>query len=346
MSRRMLVTGGLGFIGSEFIRRTVASGEHILNVDAYTYAADEQRIATLPAEAFSTEALDVADERLRRLLVDERPRVVVHFAAESHVTRSEQAEDAFFRANVDGTRNVLESAEAAGAELLVHVSTDEVYGPCYGDPFPEEAKLPGEGRATSSYARSKAIADDLALSYAGRVPVIVVRPTNCYGPWQHPEKAIPRWITRALRDQPIPVWGDGRQVRDWMYVGDAVDAILTVIAKGSPGEVYNIGPGGPQLSNLEVAVMVAAAAGRDPQDVYLTAYDRPNHDRRYAVDTSKIADLGWGATSDFAARVQETVDWYRRNDAWWRPKLQDSEGLYDDSATSRTTRGMSSKSQG
>jgi dTDP-glucose 4,6-dehydratase len=284
--------------------------------------------------------VDLVDSLMAR--VDE----VVHFAAESHVDRSIHGAGEFVRTNVLGTQTLLDAALRHGVDRFVHVSTDEVYGPCYGDPFPEGAKLPGEGRATSSYARSKAIADDLALSYVGRLPVIVVRPTNCYGPWQHPEKAIPRWITRALRDQSIPVWGDGRQVRDWMYVGDAVDAILTVIEKGSPGEVYNIGPGGPQLSNLEVAVMIAAAAGRDPQDVYLTAYDRPNHDRRYAVDTSKIADLGWGATSDFAARVHETVDWYRRNDAWWRPKLRDSEGLYDDGATSRATRGMSSKSQG
>ena len=146
----------------------------------------------------------------------------MHFAAETHVTRSEGAAEAFFHANVEGTRSVLDAAVAAGVPRVVHMSTDEVYGPCPGAPFGEHQKLPGEGLATSAYARSKALADDLAHSYSDRLDVVIARPTNCIGPWQHPEKAVPRWATRALRGERLPVWGDGQQVRDWMFVSDAV----------------------------------------------------------------------------------------------------------------------------
>ena len=329
MSGRVLVTGGLGFIGSAFVRALAADGRRVLNVDLDTYAGDERRIAGVGDGMVQTVRLDVASPELAGVVREERPALVVHFAAESHVTRSEDAPEVFFHANVEGTRVVLDAAEAAGCRVL-HMSTDEVYGPCPADPFREEDKLPGEGLATSAYARSKALADDLARSYAERVDVVVARPTNCIGPWQHPEKAVPRWATRALRGERLPVWGDGEQVRDWMFVEDAVSALRLLTEHGERGEVYNVGPQAEGVPNVEIARAIARAAGQDEASVYLSHYDRPQHDRRYAVATDRIAELGWHASRSLEAAIAETVEWYRENEAWWSPLVPDAEQLYAD----------------
>lgn len=329
MSGRVLVTGGLGFIGSAFVRALAADGEAVLNADLDTYAGDERRIAGVE-ERVETVRLDVASPELEELVRAEQPSLVVHFAAESHVTRSEDAPEVFFHANVAGTRAVLDAAAALGSCRVVHMSTDEVYGPCPADPFREDEKLPGEGLATSAYARSKALADDLALSYADRVDVVVARPTNCIGPWQHPEKAVPRWATRALRGERLPVWGDGGQVRDWMFVDDAVSALRLLAERGERGEVYNVGPQAEGVPNVEIARAVARAAGRDDGCVYLSHYDRPQHDRRYAVATDRIAGLGWRASRSLEATIAETVEWYREHEAWWSTLVPDAEKLYAD----------------
>ncbi len=329
MSGRVLVTGGLGFIGSAFVRALAADGRYVLNVDLDTYAGDERRIAGVGDGVVETVRLDVASPELAGVVREERPALVVHFAAESHVTRSEDAPEVFFHANVEGTRVVLDAAEAAGCRVL-HMSTDEVYGPCAADPFREEDKLPGEGLATSAYARSKALADDLARSYAERVDVVVARPTNCIGPWQHPEKAVPRWATRALRGERLPVWGDGEQVRDWMFVEDAVSALRLLAERGERGEVYNVGPQAEGVPNVEIARAIARAAGQDEASVYLSHYDRPQHDRRYAVATDRIAGLGWRASRSLEAAIAETVEWYRENEAWWSTLVPDAEELYAD----------------
>jgi len=325
----VLVTGGLGFIGSAFVRALAADGRRVLNVDLDTYAGDERRIAGVGDGMVETMRLDVASPELAGVVREERPALVVHFAAESHVTRSEDAPEVFFHANVEGTRVVLDAAEAAGCRVL-HMSTDEVYGPCPADPFREEDKLPGEGLATSAYARSKALADDLARSYAERVDVVVARPTNCIGPWQHPEKAVPRWATRALRGERLPVWGDGEQVRDWMFVEDAVSALRLLAERGERGEVYNVGPQAEGVPNVEIARAIARSAGQDEASVYLSHYDRPQHDRRYAVATDRIAGLGWHASRSLEAAIAETVEWYRENEAWWSPLVPDAEQLYAD----------------
>jgi dTDP-glucose 4,6-dehydratase len=329
VSGRVLVTGGLGFIGSAFVRALAADGERVLNVDLDTYAGDERRIAGVGEGMVETVRLDVASPGLAGVVREERPELVVHFAAESHVTRSEDAPEVFFHANVEGTRVVLDAAEAAGCRVL-HMSTDEVYGPCPADPFREADKLPGEGLATSAYARSKALADDLARSYAERVDVVVARPTNCIGPWQHPEKAVPRWATRALRGERLPVWGDGEQVRDWMFVEDAVSALRLLAERGERGEVYNVGPQAESVPNVEIARAIARAAGQDEASVYLSHYDRPQHDRRYAVATDRIAGLGWRASRSLEAAIAETVEWYRENEAWWSTLVPDAEQLYAD----------------
>ena len=325
MTGKVLVTGGLGFIGSAFIR-LMSDRAEIVNVDAQTYAADPRRVP----KAIRTVRLDVADGGLGDLMQRERPQIVVHFAAETHVTRSESDEATFFRTNLDGTRTVLDAARTCGVELVIHVSTDEVYGPALDHPFREEEKEPGEGRATSAYARSKALADDLATSYADDIRVVVVRPTNCFGPWQHPEKAIPRWTTRALSGARLPVWGDGGYVRDWMFVDDVCAAIQLLADNDRAGGVYNIGPGGEPLANIDIARKVAEAAGRGAADVYLTDYDRPQHDRRYSVDSARIRAFGWTPEIGVAEGIIQTVKWYAANRRWWEPLVSGAEALYQD----------------
>ena len=330
MSGRVVVTGGLGFIGSELVRAICGDGGRVLNIDLDTYAGDSRRLGELPADAVETVVMDVGDPALTGVIAAERPPVVFHLAAETHVTRSEGAADVFFRANVEGTRRVLEAALAAGVPRVLHMSTDEVYGPCPAEPFREDQKLPGEGDASSAYARSKAVADDLAVCFSDRLDVVVARPTNCIGPWQHPEKAVPRWITRALRGQRLPVWGDGMQVRDWMYVADAVAGLRLLAERGERGGVYNVGPVGGGTPNLEIARTVARAAGLDDDAVYLSHYDRPQHDRRYAVDTSRIAALGWTPGWTVPQALTDTVAWYRAHEAWWKTLVDDAEALYAD----------------
>ncbi len=331
---RFLVTGGLGFIGSTFVRRLIELGDEPINVDIQTYAGDERRLGDVLG-GHQLVPVDVASEEFSSVVLERRPSVIVHFAAESHVTRSEIASELFYRTNVEGTRRVMEAAERVEAELVIHVSTDEVYGPCSGDPFKENDKEPGEGLATSPYAKSKSLADDLALQFADRVPVIVVRPTNCFGPWQHPEKAVPRWTTRGLSGDRLPVWGDGAQVRDWMYVEDCCDAIALLIEKRDIGNVYNIAPENSPRTNLEIAHAIAQAMGLSQNAVYLTEYDRPDHDRRYAIDASKIRSLGWNPIKGHEDRIHETVEWYQANRWWWEPLVADAESLYDDSLARR-----------
>jgi dTDP-glucose 4,6-dehydratase len=328
----ILVTGGLGFLGSEFVRRRLVQGATVVNVDLNTYAADPRRLPS--HDRLETQTVDVASPELERLVEQIRPPLVVHFAAESHVTRGEKAASAFFRTNVEGTRRILQAARAAGVGKFVHVSTDEVYGPCSGLPFGEADKAPGAGNATSAYARSKALADDMALGYASDVPVVVVRPTNCFGPWQHPEKAVARWTTRALRGLDLPVWGDGRHVRDWMFLEDACAGIETVIESGAVGVAYNVGPEGSPVTNLEMARAIAHAAGIEQDGVYLTEYDRPQHDRRYAVDSSRLRALGWRPHVLFEDAIAHTVSWYDRNRQWWSPLVREAESIYSDARRS------------
>lgn len=326
----ILVTGGLGFIGSAFVR-DLSRSHPVLCLDAGTYAADAGRIAGCPVE---TVEMDVRDPQLLDLVLDKTPDILVHFAAETHVTRSEGADDLFFDVNVEGTRNVIEAARSAGTSKVLHISTDEVYGSATDHPFKEDEKLEGEGRATSPYARSKALADDLAMMAGTELPVVVARPTNCFGPWQHPEKAIPRWITRALRDQVLPVWGDGLYVRDWLHVSDAVAALTVLLDQGAPGVAYNIGPQADAVSNREVALRIADLCRVSSDRVQLTNYDRPSHDRRYSVDATRMRELGWEPQIDLSEGLRQTVDWYRTNEDWWRPLITDAESLYSDVSVS------------
>lgn len=328
----VLVTGGAGFLGSHFVVRALELGAgQVINVDKLTYAGDPRRLEAVAGDpryhfvrADCASAPDIA-----AVFEEHRPHVVCHFAAETHVTRSETDPGLFQRTNVEGTRVMLESALAAGAQRFVHVSTDEVYGPILSGAFREDDDLTG---ATSPYARSKADADALARSYADRLAVCLVRPTNAFGPYQFPEKAFPRWIVRALRGQPLPVWGDGLYVRQWLYAGDFAAAVGLVATGGVPGGVYNVGPRhDPEITNLALVRWLVAQLGLPEDRVVMTAYDRPDHDRRYCVDAGRIQALGW-VPGDVWQQLAATLAWYRDNPAWWEPHLAEAESIYNDLA--------------
>lgn len=330
---RVLVTGGAGFLGSAYIRAHLErGGGPVLNLDRLTYAGSRARLADVEEDPrYRFVRADVCNrDAVRATLRDFAPSRVVHFAAESHVTRSEDAPDHFRRTNVEGTRVLLEEAAAAGAARCVHISTDEVYGPRAEGAFAEEDKPAGDGAATSPYAKSKALADDLAREFRAGMEVVVVRPTNCFGHWQHPEKAVARWVARGLSGRPLPVWGDGEHVRQWLSAEDLAAAILLLFEAAAPEPVYNVGPRhDPEIRNAELARWIAARLGAPAGAVVLTDYDRPQHDRRYAVDPRRIESLGWQA-KDVWTRLGETIDWYRSAEAWWKPLLTEAESIYED----------------
>lgn len=332
-NRSVLVTGGAGFIGSHFVRRWITRGRGpLLNLDLLTYAGDRRRLEDVEADArYSLLRGDVSDRRAVELAFEmSRPSVVVHFAAESHVTRSERDPLAFFRTNVQGTETMLEVAAQQGVSRFVHISTDEVYGPILSGSFREGDKDYGSEAATSAYAKSKAVADDLARSFAPSVDVVVARPTNCFGPWQHPEKALPRWITRCLTGRPLLVWGDGLYKRQWLHVDDLVSAILLLVDSSSVERIYNIGPRhDPEVTNAALARWLVSHLGGTEESVIFTEYDRPSHDRRYAVDPSLMEALGWrgGPLWD---RMAETVEWYRGAETWWKSLVEEAERIYAD----------------
>jgi dTDP-glucose 4,6-dehydratase len=329
--KTILVTGGAGFLGSHFVHLALAEGAAlVVNVDKLTYAGDLTRLEDVAADPhYCFVRGDVASAAEMAAVFDVyRPDIVVHYAAETHVTRSESDPDLFFRTNLEGTKVLLEQAAASGVERFVHVSTDEVYGPILEGAFGEDDKPPGEGSATSPYARSKALADDLARSAAALLPVVVVRPTNAFGPYQFPEKAFPRWIVRALTGEPLPVWGDGLYVRQWLYAGDFAQAVALAATVATPGQAYNVGPRhDPEITNLALARWLVESLCLPSDRVVMTAYDRPDHDRRYCVDASPMLALGW-RPGDVFTQLAETLAWYRDNEAWWRRHLAVAESIY------------------
>jgi dTDP-glucose 4,6-dehydratase len=330
---RALVTGGAGFLGSHFIREWIGTtrGE-LRTLDLLTYAGSLSRLASVASDPrYRHIQADVLDrEAVSSLCRDFRPNLVVHFAAESHVTRSERDPERFRKTNTEGTRVMLEAAASSGVGRFIHISTDEVYGPRPRGYFRERDKLPGDSQATSPYAKSKAIADDLARSFSDQLEVVVLRPTNCFGPWQYPEKALPRWITRALTGQTVPVWGDGRHVRQWLHAGDLIEAIMLVVDAPVPEPVYNVGPRlSPEITNQQLARWLLQYLGLPEEHLVLTAYDRPNHDERYAIDAGRIEALGW-RPAEVWSRFAETVEWYRRRSDWWEPLVREAESIYVD----------------
>ena len=337
-----LVTGGAGFIGGNFVLRAVASGVKVVNLDALTYAGNLDTLASVqdnPLHVFLEG--DIGDRALvARLLAEHRPDAVVNFAAESHVDRSIDGPAAFIQTNVVGTLGLLESVRDHWKELegearerfrFLHVSTDEVYG-SLGDTGKFTESTPYA--PNSPYSASKAASDHLvrAFHHTYGLPVLTTNCSNNYGPYHFPEKLIPLIIARALAGEPLPVYGDGKNVRDWLFVGDHCQAIRTVLEKGRVGETYNVG-GNAEMQNIEVVHAICALlderaprADRKPRSSQITfVADRPGHDRRYAIDASKLRDeLGWEPEYTFEQGIAETVDWYLANQAWVKRVLDGS----------------------
>jgi dTDP-glucose 4,6-dehydratase len=319
----VLVTGGAGFIGSNFVRYALAQHPdwRVTTLDKLTYAGRRENLHDVVDHARHAFVQgDIADAAVAGPLV-ERSHVVVHFAAETHVDRSILAAGEFIRTDVFGTFVLLEAARRApGLRRFVQISTDEVYGS-----VPEGASRESdELKPRNPYSASKAAADRLAYSYWAtyEVPVVVTRASNNYGPYQFPEKIIPLFVTNALDDLPVPLYGDGKNVRDWLHVDDHCRGIDLLIERGRDGEVYNIG-GGNEVQNVDLTRRILSILGK-PDSLIRPVQDRPGHDRRYALDTAKIRSLGWRPQVEFADGLAATVDWYRRNDWWWRPiKEQD-----------------------
>ena len=319
--RRLLVTGGLGFIGSHFVRHALAADPdvRVTNLDALTYAGNPANLRDVEGEPrYRFVRGDVRDAELVDRLVADHD-AVAHFAAESHVDRSIDGPGPFLDTNVTGTGVLLDAARRHGVERFLHVSTDEVYGPIEDGSFGEDAAM----SPSSPYAASKAGAELLVRSYRVTFdhPVLVTRSTNCFGPYHHPEKVVPLFVTNALEGRPLPLYGDGLHTRDWTYVRDNVAAQWLVLTAGDPGATYNVGAAN-ERTNLELARAVLAAVGAGEELIEHVA-DRPGHDRRYAVDSSRVRALGWRPDHGFDEALDATVAWYRDHRDWWAP-LRDS----------------------
>jgi len=354
MSRRMMVTGAAGFIGANFVHYWAQQhpGDFILAYDALTYAGNRANLASLEgADNFRFVHADIRDEdRVRRLLAEEQLDMIVHFAAESHVDRSITGPDAFLETNVTGTHSLLKAARAVWLEgdlphRFHHVSTDEVYGSLAPDApgFHEEQKY----EPNSPYSASKAASDHLVRAYHHTYGLQVTT-SNCsnnYGPWHYPEKLIPLCLTNILRGRPLPIYGDGKNIRDWLYVEDHCRGIELVLEGGRLGETYNIG-GNNEWANIDIIQLLCArvdarftadpelarrfpdapaASGGRAEDLIEFVQDRAGHDWRYAIDASKVtAELGYAPQHSFESGLEATLDWFLEHEAWWRPLLPDS----------------------
>ena len=311
---RLLITGGLGFIGSNFVRHILKETDwNVINLDKQTYSGNPENLKEFEENPrYRWVKGDIIDPGVVLPLM-EKTDIVVHFAAESHVDRSIEDAQVFLKTNILGTQTLLEAARLNKIRIFLHVSTDEVYGSvATGSSTETDSLLPN-----SPYASSKASSDLLVRSYiiTYGLPAIISRCSNNFGPYQFPEKAIPLLITNALQDEPFPLYGDGRHVRDWIYVSDHVRALMFLIAKGTPGEIYNIG-GTCSLSNKEL-VFKTLSLMEKPKTLVRSVHDRPGHDRRYALDCRKMKSLGWAPQTNFEEALQQTVDWYRSHREWW-----------------------------
>jgi dTDP-glucose 4,6-dehydratase len=315
----VLVTGGSGFIGSNLVRLLLAERPEwrVVNLDRLTYAGNAENLADLDGHPrYRFVRGDIANgELVAEIVRSERIDAVMHLAAESHVDRSILSPAVFIETNVRGTQVLLEAARELGVKRFLHVSTDEVYGSLGPTGlFTEETPL----APSSPYSASKAGSDLLALAYAHtfKLPVVVTRCSNNYGPYQFPEKLIPLMIANALRDLPLPVYGDGLNVRDWIHVEDHCRGLLAALERGRAGEVYNFGASS-ERRNIEIVKAVLAQVGK-PESLIQYVKDRPGHDRRYAIDSSKAQrELGWAPRHRFEEALAQTVTWYREHRAWW-----------------------------
>ncbi|MEZ5723654.1 MAG: dTDP-glucose 4,6-dehydratase [Paracoccaceae bacterium] len=332
---KILITGGAGFIGSAVVRQAIRDGHEVVNLDALTYAANLANVKSVSnAPGYAFEQVDIRDRAaLDRVFAEHRPDAVMHLAAESHVDRSIDGPGEFIETNINGTYNLLEAARTYWTRegkpegfRFHHISTDEVFGSLGEDgQFTEET--PYDPR--SPYSASKAASDHLVRAWHETygLPVVMTNCSNNYGPFHFPEKLVPVVILKALAGEPIPVYGDGGNVRDWLYVEDHADALLTVLEKGELGRSYNIG-GENEARNIDLVRTICAhmddlhPAGAPHADLITFVTDRPGHDRRYAIDPTRIRDeLGWRPSVTVEEGLRRTVEWYLANEDWWRPLL-------------------------
>lgn len=314
-----LVTGGSGFIGSNFVRQMLQNDTncHIVNLDKLTYAGNPANLVDIEMdERYSFVHGDICDtDVVRQIFHQHKPQIIINFAAETHVDRSIGSPDDFIKTDVFGVFTLLEASKEFGVDLFLQISTDEVYGSIAEGSFCEEDPL----LPSSPYSASKAGGDRLAYSYyvTYNLPVIITRASNNYGPFQYPEKLISLFVTNALEDRDLPVYGDGKNVRDWLYVSDHCSAVHFIIENGKLGEVYNVG-GGNELQNIHITHQILEQLGKSA-DLIKFVEDRKGHDLRYSLDCSKLNQLGWMPEHSFDEALAETIHWYQSNEAWWAP---------------------------
>jgi dTDP-glucose 4,6-dehydratase len=323
--RSILVTGGAGFIGSNFVRylRNKYNDTKIIVLDALTYAGDRENLSDLEGKSnYSFYHGNILDKRIVDEVVSQVD-FIVNFAAETHVDRSILEAGSFIQTDVIGTFTLLEACRKHNIKTFIQISTDEVYGSISQGSFRESSPL----KPNSPYSASKASADLLVRSYHKTygVAAIITRSSNNFGPYQYPEKLIPLFITNAMEDKPLPLYGDGKNVRDWIYVLDNCEAIDLVLSKGRIGEVYNIG-GSNELENIKITEAILENLQK-PRSLITPVTDRPAHDRRYSVDCSKIQKLGWRPKRKFVEALSETIKWYQANEKWWR-RIKDKEASF------------------
>ncbi|MCM8765516.1 MAG: dTDP-glucose 4,6-dehydratase [Candidatus Omnitrophica bacterium] len=315
--KKILVTGGCGFIGSNFIRYLIHTYPEykIINLDKLTYAGNPENLRDIEKDAhYKFVQGDICNQRIVKRLLKE-VEVVINFASETHVDRSLHNANNFLRTNFYGTYVLLEGVRERKIKLYLQISTDEVYGSREKGFFSESSPL----NPTNPYSVSKASADLLVLSYyrTYKIPVIIARSSNNFGPYQYPEKIIPLFITQLLENRKVPLYGEGKNIRDWLYVLDNVSALTLLMHKGKQGEIYNISAGN-FLSNLQLTRILLRLLGKK-EDFIKYVPDRPGHDFRYAIDSNKIRNLGWRPKYDFLSALKETVEWYKANRSWWEP---------------------------
>lgn len=343
--KKIIVTGGAGFIGSAVIRHLVAETNHeIVNVDKLTYAGNLQSLKSVSgSDRYIFEKVDICDvKEIKRIFKDHQPDIVMHLAAESHVDRSIDGPDEFIQTNIFGTYILLEQSRAYFSQLegskkcnfrFHHISTDEVYGDL---PHPDQTEFTGKAlplftedtayAPSSPYSASKASSDHLVRAWyrTYKLPIVITNCSNNYGPYQFPEKLIPLVFLNALESKPLPVYGKGNQIRDWLYVDDHARALVTVATKGAVGETYNIG-GYNEKKNLEVVETICEVLDdllpkdKSYKDLITFVTDRPGHDLRYAIDATKIKnELGWTPNETFETGLRKTLQWYLKNETWWK----------------------------
>jgi len=321
---KILVTGGAGFIGSEFVRQAVKNGQKVVIIDNLTYAGDLERIREVKSKCIFHK-VDICQKlKLDAVIKKERPHTIIHFAAETHVDRSIQDAGPFIQTNVKGTQNLIDCARKYKVKKFLHISTDEIYGESRRGSFLESSAI----RPKNPYSATKAAAEFLvnAAVRTYQFPAIIIRPANNYGPWQYPEKLIPVIILKALKNRKVPVYGKGKQIREWLHVQDCANGIHIILKKGIIGEAYNIGTYF-ERDNLTTVKTILKLLGK-PASLIQFVRDRPGHDFRYSVNCSKLKKLGWKPKITFAIGIKQTIQWYLEHLKWLETKLHSLESYW------------------